>query len=315
MLLSFQLFGNTDRSAEKQLACLCALSRHTQDHYSRIVIPKRNGSPRFLLVPDSLLKQVQKNLLHHVLEKIPISPYAKAYYRKASVMRNAAAHVRQKQVLRLDIEDFFGTICFPMVYQHAFPWSFFPPAVRTLLTHLCCYQDYLPQGAPTSAAVSNLVMKPFDEYIGQWCTERNIVYTRYCDDMVFSGDFDARTVKNKVQNFLQTMGFNLNQRKTRLVNQHQQQLVTGLVVNEKVQVPIGYRKQLRKEIYYCQKYGVHSHLMRTKETGAVMPEAQDIKHYLQTLQGKVSFVLQANPDDAYFQEARRVVHKMIWMNA
>ncbi|MGX7418412.1 reverse transcriptase family protein [Carnobacterium gallinarum] len=153
-------------------------------------------------------------------------------------------HIAQKQILKLDIEDFFGSVLFSMVCQSAFPSRYFPPAVSTLLTHLCCYQDALPQGASTSAAISNLVLQPFDDYIGKWCLEQQITYTRYCDDMTFLGEFDRKFVENKVRNFLQEMGFTLNQKKTKLITKAHQQSVTGIVVHEKPQVAKVYRKKL-----------------------------------------------------------------------
>lgn len=313
-LLSFRLFGHTTWTSEKQIACLYTLSKHINRHYSQAIIPKRDGSPRYLYAPDRLLKQVQKNILNHVLNDIPVSSYATAYRKKTSVIANASVHVGQEQILRLDIEDFFGSISFLMVYKYAFPHIYFPPPIRTLLTHLCCYQDYLPQGAPTSAAISNLVMKPFDDYMGHWCAERDIVYTRYCDDMIFSGVFDQTFMKKKVQNFLQVMGFNLNQKKTRLQSRHGQQIVTGLVVNAKVQAPAQYRKELRKEIYYCEKYGVISHLTQVQDQKYLPLGRDGITRYLSSLLGKINFVLQANPEDWCFQDAKLTIQKMLLMS-
>ena len=107
-----------------------------------------------------------------------------------------------------------------------------PPAAGVLLTSLCCYRDCLPQGSPVSAAVSNLVMRPFDEYMGTWCRERGISYTRYCDDLTFSGDFNVKEVRDKAENFLKVMGFSLNRKKTRVLGRGQRQCVTGIVVND-----------------------------------------------------------------------------------
>ena len=121
-------------------------------------------------------------------------------------------------------------------------------------------QDRLPQGSPASAAISNLVMKPFDTYMEGWCRDRGIVYTRYCDDMTFSGDFRVSAVYGKVNGFLGAMGFELNQSKTKVLTRHVRQTVTGMVVNDKVQVPLPYRRALRQEVYYCLKYGVKEHL-------------------------------------------------------
>lgn len=311
MLLSLKLFGDTTWSDEKQIACLYALSKHVEDHYSLIRIPKHNGLHRQLSVPDSLLKSVQRNILHHVLSERPVSPHAKAYRSGANVISNAIVHVGQKKILKLDIEDFFTSISFLMVYKHAFPSIFFPPSVRTLLTHLCCYRDALPQGAPTSPAISNFVMRSFDDYMGQWCKERQIAYTRYCDDMTFSGDFDGRMVKNKARSFLQTLGFELNHKKTKLLTQSYPQNVTGLIVNKKAQPPIQYRKALRQEIYYCQRYGVISHLARTNDTDFPLLDKNAVKKYLASLLGKINFVLQSNQDDIYFREAKSMVRKIL----
>ncbi len=304
LLLSFQLFGQTNWSDQKQITCLYTLNKHINSHYSQITIPKRNGSARHILAPSPLLKKVQRNILHHILDQIPVSRHATAYSKGSTIVANAAKHTGQKQILKLDIEDFFRSIRFLMVYNHAFSKAYFPPAIQALLTNLCCYKGYLPQGAPTSAAISNLVMKPFDEYIEQWCCEREITYTRYCDDMVFSGDFEAKIVKNKVQNFLQTMGLNLNHTKTKRLRQHQQQTVTGIVVNDKTQTPSLYRKALRQEIYYIQKFGIDSHLKKIDDQ-LYLPLGQvGREHYLSALLGKINFILHANPNDFFFQAVK-----------
>ena len=247
MLLSFRLLQGAPVREEKELACLYAVSNHIKKHYHTAQIPKRNGSVRRLLVPDALLNTIQKNLLHHVLDGLSVSVYATAYKKKTTVLDNALSHVGQEQVMKLDIENFFENITFPLVYQSAFPAIYFPPAVRRILAELCCYEDYLPQGAPTSPTVSNLVMKSFDNYMGAWCEERGIHYTRYSDDMTFSGVFDEVELKNKVKNYLLTMGFVLNEKKTKLLGKHTRQTVTGIVVNEKADVGRAYKREVRSE--------------------------------------------------------------------
>lgn len=311
LLISFRLFGQSSWSDEKQIATLYILSNDTENHYSPTTIPKRDGTLRSLWIPDKVLKKVQKNILHNILDDLPISVHATAYRKGACIAANAAMHVGKSQILKLDIENFFGTISFPMIYQRAFPGFYFPPPVRTLLTSLCCHQDCLPQGAPTSAAISNLVMKSFDDYMGQWCSERYITYSRYCDDMTFSGEFNANLVKHKVTRFLHAMGFQLNEKKTTLLNQHHQQMVTDIVVNTKVQVSSQYRKTLRQDIYYCKQYGVVSHLMKIKDQN-YLPFGQDgIMRYLSALLGKINFVLYVNPDDRDFNAAKIIINALI----
>ncbi len=306
MLQSFDLLQGVKIKEEKYFSCLYAVSNHTEQHYQSIVIPKKEGGVRKLLAPDYLLGRIQKNILHHVLAELPVSVYARAYKPQTSIVENARPHVGAGQILKLDMKGFFDHISYFLVYRYAFPAVYYPPAVRTILANLCCCRDVLPQGAPTSPAVSNLVMKPFDEYMGNWCEERQIQYTRYCDDMTFSGKFDIREVKNKVRGFLAAYGFELNEKKTRVRKSHQRQMVTGIIVNEKPQVSRAYRRKLRSEVYYCGKYGVRSHLQRV-----FSPIDDSIcRQYLQSLLGKINYVLQVNPGDTEFQQARLVIQEI-----
>lgn len=307
LLTEFQLFGEMNWSEERQIACLYALSNHISDHYRTAVIPKQDCTCRKLCIPDTLLKLVQRNILHHILDGLPVSSYATAYRKGVTILNNVSCHTGQEKILKLDIHDFFGSIPFILVYQSVFHSDRFPPSVGTLLTHLCCYNGCLPQGAPASAAISNLVMKPFDEYMGNWCEERKITYTRYCDDMTFSGSFEAYKVKNKVRSFLKVIGFELNEKKTKLLLAGQRQAVTGIVVNEKPQVSKEYRKKLRQEVYYCLKFGAASHMehMNPHESGS----KEGAERYLQQLLGKINFILQVNPQDEYFRAARERLRK------
>jgi len=277
----------------------------------RITIPKRDGTIRELLSPDPLLKKIQRNILYNVLEELPVSPHATAYRRGSGLLDNASPHQGQKQILKLDIRDFFGSITYLMVYRNAFPRIYYPPPVATLLAHLCCYRDCLPQGAPTSPAVSNLVMKPFDDHMGKWCGERGITYTRYCDDMTFSGDFDAGPVIRKVRSFLLSMGFELNEKKTQVSGSGKRQSVTGIVVNERPQVSREYRDKLRQELYYCRKHGVVSHLLWMNDRRYLPPEPGQVERYLNSLLGRVNYVLQVDPQNSYFMQARESVRGMI----
>ncbi len=295
-LISLRLLGGTALSEDAQIACLYAVAKHAESHYRPIEIPKRDGTVRRLWEPDPLLKTIQRNLLRHVLEGLRVSPHATAYRAGRSILDNAQPHCGQPVLLKLDIASFFDSVRYPMVWARAFPGHLFPPEVRSLLTRLCCRRDRLPQGAPTSAAVSNLVMKPFDDHMGVWCAERGIAYTRYSDDMSFSGEFAPRDVIRKVRHFLEAMGFALNEGKTRVQTKHTRQVVTGVVVNERLQADRETRRSLRQEIHHCFAHGVAGHLAWTGDGRA--PEV-----YLRSLLGRVSFVLQVNPDDAYFRDA------------
>ena len=161
-----------------------------------------------------------------------------------------------------------------------------------LLTYLCTYDEHLTQGSPTSAYISNLVMKDFDEVIGTWCDNENISYTRYSDDMTFSGNFKPSEVIIKVRKMLYKLGLQLNNDKIHIVKNSASQCVTGLVVNEKVQVDSKYRKKIRQEMYYIEKYGIKYHLNKINKSNP--------KKYLNSLYGRILYVLQIN-DSIEFQ--------------
>lgn len=320
MLLSFRLLGDSGWAEEKIMACLFALSNHPEDHYHQVRIPKKSGGYRTLDVPDGLLGKVQRNILRHVLEGFAPSQAATAYRKGGSVLDNAARHSGKRLVLKMDIHDFFRNVTFPMVLHAAFPVTYFPTPVGTMLTSLCCLWERLPQGASTSPAISNLVMGPFDRHMLDWCGERGIAYSRYSDDMTFSGDFDAAAVVRKTEGFLRAYGLEPNREKTRVCSNGSRQMVTGLVVNDKPRLPRDYRRRLRQEIHYCRTYGVEEHLARQAagESGQRGGAEGDglgrdregkrelqAEGYVKSLLGKVSYLLSVNPQDEWFGEARR----------
>lgn len=287
-LRSFDLLHGVNVPESEYLSCLYTVSNQIEAHYHPVMIPKKSGGSRKLFVPDGLLKTIQRNLLHHVLEEFQTSSFACAYKKGTSIVENARPHVRAEIVLKLDIQDFFDHITWILVYQNAFPATYFPPQIRKMLTEFCCVKDRLPQGAPTSPAVSNLVMRPFDEYMGAWCAKRQIRYTRYCDDLTFSGSLEPKEVIRKVRGFLQVYGFELNQKKTRVLGRGSSQSVTGIVVNEKAQVSRAYRRKLRQEVYLFDRYGAKT--------------AEDQEKERIRLLGKMQYVLSVNPEDVWFQK-------------
>lgn len=188
------------------------------------------------------------------------------------------------------------------VYNRCFLEEYFPKSVRILLTYLCTYNEFLPQGAPTSSYISNLIMRNFDEKIGAFCGENNINYTRYSDDMTFSGDFDVKKVIYKVKDELKKLGMQLNYDKIRVIYSNNSQTVTGICVNEKVQVLRKKRKKIRQEVYYIKKYGLRSHLKKVK--------MEDEFSYILSLLGRINFVLMISADKE-FMEYRKFILKLL----
>lgn len=262
-------------------------------NYHTVIIHRGRGHRnRTIHIPNNFLKLVQRRILDRYLYQLEVSDYSTAYSKGSSLLDNASPHIGKECILKLDISHFFDSIDDDMVYLVMKQLRFSVPAT-SLLTNICTYNGQLPQGAPTSPYIANLVMKHFDEKIGQWCKERNITYTRYCDDMTFSGDkADIRRVHivRKVKSMLYRMGFALNDNKTVYITSSQQQRVTGVVVNEKATLSRNQRRAIRQEVYYCQKYGVKESLRRKGID--ISPD-----RYLYSLLGRISFALQIDPDN------------------
>ncbi len=276
---------------------LYSVSNHITRHYRPVKIPKANGEVRELNVPNDLLISIQRAINDKLLCTGKVSSFAMAYKPGSSTKRNAAPHVAQPVLLKMDIRHFFDHLTFPLVREKAFPANRYSEQNRTLLTFLCTYRDCLPQGAPTSPNISNIILRDFDNDIGEWCNERNIAYTRYCDDMTFSGDFDPKLVIELVKRELKKLGLYLNEKKTIVIRKGQRQAVTGIIVNEKPSVPIEYKKRIRQEMYYCMKFGIADHLQKTG-----CQESEET--YVAKVLGRINYVLLVEPDNLQMQQYR-----------
>lgn len=300
-LLSLNLFNCPNK--KKYIKTIYSISNNIEKNYKIYKIKKRNGKYRTIYEPNLILKQIQKKILVNILNNKSISKYAKAYYKGIQLKENAISHVNKKIILKLDIKDFFENISFIDIYNSCFPIEYFPKSVGIVLTYLCTYDNHLPQGSPTSAYISNLVMKDFDEELGSWCNSKDISYTRYSDDMTFSGDFKPGELIIKVRKMLYKLGLQINNDKIHVIHKSSRQNVTGIVVNEKLQVNAKYRNKIRQEIYYINKFGLNSHLKKCNIN-------IDTVKYLNILYGKILYVLQINESDKEFKKYKQFIKKI-----
>ena len=301
-LLSLNLISGKDEKTI--LNKIYSISNNIEDNYKKFKIKKRNGKTRTIYEPSPNLKIIQKNILHNILEERYTSNHAKAYKKGVCLRENAVMHTNKDMILKLDIKNFFDSISYMQVYCACFPEKYFPKSIGTLLTNLCTYQGVLPQGAPSSSYISNLIMLDFDIAVGAYCQENNISYTRYCDDMTFSGTFSKNDIINLVEKELKKLNLSLNKKKINIISRKGRQVVTGIVVNSKPQVNINYRKNIRKEVYYIKKYGLPSHINHLNI------QQHEIK-YLEQLLGKINFVLQVDKDNKEFILDTREVRQIL----
>lgn len=276
-----------------------------QKHYYRSFrIPKSNGKTRQISAPLPLLKGVQSFILSEILCKLSCHPCAKAYIKKHSLKDNAKFHRNQAKLLKVDIQDYFPSLRVERVYNF-FQGLGYSKVLSGLFASLCTLSGGLPQGAPTSPYLSNLLTKQLDQQLFEYCRDNgSLRYTRYADDISISGSFEPRDVISKVYKMIECNGLVPNKAKTHVIGPNMQQNVTGIVVNKKLQVPKTYRKRIRSDVYYIRKYGVDEH---TARISADLDEGR----YLQQLLGRISYCLQVNPKDNEMREYKAYVLSVI----
>lgn len=265
---------------------------YTSYFYRDFEVLKKNGKKRKISEPLPSLKEIQYWILLNILEKIKVSAFAKAYKRKTSIKENVRFHSNQEIVVNFDIVDFFPSIKLKDI-EAIFKDLGYSDLISNLLAKLCTRNKELPQGAPTSPYLSNIFFKPIDDIIANYCISKNIRYTRFADDLTFSGDFDTEELKDFIFKTLSNFDLKVNEDKTNILRRNQRQLVTGIVVNEKLQVPFYKRNKLRQEVFFIKKFGIIDHKKHLKINN---------KNYISHLLGKVNFILQMNKSDKEFIE-------------
>jgi len=217
--------------------------------YKAATIPKKRGGTRTLHIPDAETMALQRTILRKLLMKLKTHPAATGFDPGVSIAHNAAMHVGQAVVIKLDVKD-----CFPSTdakrIDHYFRRVGWDAECAALLTKLVTHNDGLPQGAPTSPRLSNLVNYALDCQIERAIQKYKGTYTRYADDITVSYPKDypnhVRGTVQSVRRVCKSHGYTVHTRgKLRIVRRHQQQRVTGLVVNDKVALPRAKRRWLR----------------------------------------------------------------------
>ena len=216
--------------------------------YTNSRIPKRSGGFRDLDVPNQATKKVQHALYHKLFSKYRIHESACGFVKGRSIVQNALPHLRHEVVVKLDIREFFPNTSRLRInrYFRSTGWT---SKAADLLTSIVCYKQGLPQGAPTSPVISNIVNKTMDWRFAALADAFGAQYTRYADDITFSlKRYDRGKVHRLIQNagvICRSYGYKLNNKKKRIIRSHRRQEVTGLVVNEKINLPRSRRRWLR----------------------------------------------------------------------
>jgi hypothetical protein len=311
----------------------------TLQHYSYRFVPKRHGPPRHVEEPKPRLKEIQRRILHEILDCVPIHPCVHGFVRKRSILTAAQVHTSEDAVAVFDLRDFFLRTEIGRVHS-VFRSLGYPSAVAFFLTGLCLNRTphwvfeaipkdstlssslegdsarkhydretrarfealHLPQGAPASPALANLAAWRLDRRLQGLARSLGANYTRYADDLAFSGDraFATKlgTLRRGVDEIVSDEGFALNLRKTRIMRRGDCQRLLGIVVNDHVNVPRKAYDELKAILHNCRRSG---------------PEAANragLPHFREHLEGSIAWAESVNP--ARGAKLRRAFQAIAW---
>lgn len=295
----------------------------TGTHYARFTIPKSDGSERVISAPKPLLKACQRKILSSMLEQLPVHGAAHGFVPGRSIATHAQFHAGAQVLIKLDLKDFFPTVVLGRV-KGFFRKIGLQEQVATILALLCTEAPReevehdgtlyhvalgprsLPQGAPTSPALTNLICHRMDRRLAGLARKYNWRYSRYADDIAFSWHHadeapSIGTILGFGRKIIESEGFHVHPKKLRIIRTKSRQMLTGLVINPlpgdeapRARVPRKIIRQVRAAIYNHQQ----GRPTRPGET-------------LEQLRGLAAFIHQSNPDRGrtYLNQIEELIQK------
>lgn len=286
-----------------------AVSKTKLHHYHYAWCTRKSGQPRLIEIPKAQIKTIQHQILKEILDCIPKHPAAHGFQRKRSRLTHAQNHLGKAVVIRMDLKNFFHSInasrIVALFHTLGYPWE-----VARYLAGFCTHSTspklvgdpflslpwhdrkrlmapHLPQGAPTSPALANLCTWRMDLRLQALVEEMGLSYTRYADDLAFSGERSLIHRFSYLQGIVGAIvaeeGFRLNHRKTHLMTAAQRQSLAGVVVNVRPNIPRKSYDRIKATLYNCIN------------TGPSLQNRQGHKDFRAHLQGKISDVHSLNP--------------------
>ncbi|MCT3703410.1 RNA-directed DNA polymerase [Elizabethkingia anophelis] len=296
--------------------------------YKFYQIKKKNGKGyRQIVVPYSNLRNIQNFIKTEILDKIIINEHATGFIKGKSILDNAKVHKNQQSILNVDLFKFFDSITEKRIYgifkslgyaknlaldfakltTVKLPEKYldtFKDEERQLYNEIVKINDcVLPQGAPTSPILSNLVTNRLDLRLSSLANKLGIHYSRYADDITFSGNYNETPTFKLLSKIISDEGFRINWKKANISKKGRLQLVTGLTVSNDVHVHRKFKKEVKKHIYGCLNFGVENHLKHIQKG--------DVRFYKEWLLGKIYFINSIEPE--YAKKLFEDYKKIIWL--
>lgn len=273
--------------------------------YRSFSIKKRSGGSRLIEAPYPSLLSCQDWIYKNILLGQTVHACAHGYVPGKSIFSNAKAHLNTQTLLKMDLKDFFPSVGIGWVVNF-FSSLGYAKNVSYFLAALCCNNGRLVQGASTSPYLTNILLRGLDERLLQLSTRYGLNYTRYADDLTFSGAYISTNFIDIIGSVVTDYGLVINDSKTRLLINKNKKIVTGLSVSgSKLRITRELRRSIKKDVFYIGKYGFLSHVSQMKIKDPF---------YMESILGKVNFWLQAEPANSEAMECKRVLLSQIGRN-
>ncbi len=298
----------TDRRAmalllQTPLWQLMWVASKNDDYYNEFILTTNHGrKERKIAAPKITLKKIQRALLDRLLVHHEILPCVKGFIKGCSIANNAEKHKGKELVLSLDIKDFFPSITVTRIVG-LFKKLGYSTKLAYMIGKLTTYKDLLPQGAPTSPMISNMIAYRMDKVLMKIAASFDLAYTRYADDLTFSGNRRSRRATDRfikiVKEIVVQQGFEINERKTKVMRKGARQTVTGLVVNEETNIRRNDYQELRAIIHNCENHGVESQAKKYYVKRGALDEGEQVPMrmvhtFYAMLKGKIAFIKVGN---------------------
>jgi RNA-directed DNA polymerase len=239
--------------------------------YNVFSIPKGNGKLRTIYAPDDRLKHLQSKLALLLNQLYRVRNPVHGFVEKKSVKTNATAHLNRKYVLNIDLQDFFPSITEKRIVG-VLKSVGINSRVSEIVARICCYEHYLPQGSPASPILSNMICFRLDKELLAFSKKSRCIYTRYADDITFSsyqpmsglfegsppaaGHLTLDILSAELQRIFQANGFTINPNKVHYADSHSRRMVTGLKINELINVDRRYVRNIRATLHSINRLGI-----------------------------------------------------------
>jgi hypothetical protein len=269
-----------------------SLLNNGSSRYRKFSIPKRSGGEREISSPIPALLFVQKWILGNILSRIPVADCAHGGIEGRSIITNASEHLGAPALLKMDISDFYGSVGFGFGVS-TFRRLGYPQDVSVSLGQFCFDMGSLPQGAATSPSLANQSCAVMDKRCGGLARKYGLKYTRYFDDITFSGPYINERLIEIISGIASESGFKINEKKTRMLLGKSAKYVTGISVGgDKLRLPRSSRRAIRNAAHL---------LVKTGDALGFANSARD-PLVVEAILGRVAFWRHIEPDSEVAQE-------------